>query len=399
MVPGGGAFDRAGGGDDDIVSLAPSTSTLAGDDDARVSARRNHDSPPRDLSRRQIPPSTSRSHRSGLSDGGSTRPFRASVSAPARTWRTRALSLIVESDGATSEWVLRVDPSQLSSPDERGDSVGSTLVFGGFDATRLRVRAGPSRAPRDAGNAVDADDPPGGEDPGVRWVSLTRMGGGSEEIPTFFYRVDDDASRADDDDAVTMSFAVADGMGSFGSPVGATTISSASVAASTADPSQLASEVEDESESPDVYRISPWMPGSAASSLRDPTPRVHRPTDGGSNVHLTPGPEDDTPRRLTFERDGDDIYGDDITGGQQTESPPSEGTALLAAVMAEVSTPSRFTGVTNLTQRLGLGAVGAVAVADTPSSVRQATNGEVFPEDVESSFEKSFDGGYGGEDV
>ncbi|ACO66795.1 predicted protein [Micromonas commoda] len=399
MVPGGGAFDRAGGGDDDIVSLAPSTSTLAGDDDARVSARRNHDSPPRDLSRHQIPPSTSRSHRSGLSDGGSTRPFRASVSAPARTWRTRALSLIVESDGATSEWVLRVDPSQLSSPDERGDSVGSTLVFGGFDATRLRVRAGPSRAPRDAGNAVDADDPPGGEDPGVRWVSLTRMGGGSEEIPTFFYRVDDDASRADDDDAVTMSFAVADGMGSFGSPVGATTISSASVAASTADPSQLASEVEDESESPDVYRISPWMPGSAASSLRDPTPRVHRPTDGGSNVHLTPGPEDDTPRRLTFERDGDDIYGDDITGGQQTESPPSEGTALLAAVMAEVSTPSRFTGVTNLTQRLGLGAVGAVAVADTPSSVRQATNGEVFPEDVESSFEKSFDGGYGGEDV
>ena len=64
-----------------------------------------------------------------------------------------------------------------------------------------------------------------------------------------------------------------------------------------------------------------------------------------------------------------------------------------------MSTPSRFTGVTNLTQRLGLGAVGAVAVADTPSSVRQATNGEVFPEDVESSFEKSFDGGYGGEDV
>ena len=129
MVPGGGAFDRAGGGDDDIVSLAPSTSTLAGDDDARVSARRNHDSPPRDLSRHQIPPSTSRSHRSGLSDGGSTRPFRASVSAPARTWRTRALSLIVESDGATSEWVLRVYPSQLSSPDERGDSVGSTLVL------------------------------------------------------------------------------------------------------------------------------------------------------------------------------------------------------------------------------------------------------------------------------
>ena len=86
-------------------------------------------------------------------------------------------------------------------------------------------------------------------------------------------------------------------------------------------------------------------------------------------------------------------------GDQQTESPPSEGTALLAAVMAEVSTPSRFTGVTNLTHRLGLGAVGAIAAADTPSSVRQATNGEVFPEDVESSFEKSFDGGYGGEDV
>mmetsp|Transcript_3511 Transcript_3511/g.15647 ORF Transcript_3511/g.15647 Transcript_3511/m.15647 type:complete len:811 (-) Transcript_3511:963-3395(-) len=202
MVHWGGQFDRAGGGDDDIVSIAPSTSTLAGDDDARVGARRHHDSPPRDLSRHhQIPPSTSRSHRSGLSDGGSTRPFRASVSAPARTWRTRALSLIVESDGATSEWVLRVDPSQLSSPDERGDSVGSTLVFGGFDATRLRVRAGPSRAPRDADpNAVNAGDPTGDADPGVRWVSLTRMGGGSEEIPTFFYRVDDD-----DDDAAALS--------------------------------------------------------------------------------------------------------------------------------------------------------------------------------------------------
>ena len=103
MVPGDSTFDRAVGCDDDIVSLAPSTSTLAGDDDARVNARRHHDSPPRDLSRHQIPPSTSRSHRSGLSDGGSTRPFRASVSAPAHTWRTRALSLIVESDGATSE--------------------------------------------------------------------------------------------------------------------------------------------------------------------------------------------------------------------------------------------------------------------------------------------------------
>ena len=405
MVPGDGAFDRAGGCDDDIVSLAPSTSTLAGDDDARVNARRHHDSPPRDLSRRQIPPSTSRSHRSGLSDGGSTRPFRASVSAPARTWRTRALSLIVESDGATSEWVLRVDPSQLSSPDERGDAVGSTLVFGGFDATRLRVRAGPSRAPsRDESNAGrDAGDAPGGEDPGVRWVSLTRMGGGSEEIPTFFYRVDDDADDKadDDDDAVTMSFAVATGaMGSFGSPVGATTISSASVAASTADPSREDDgEVEDECESLDAYRISPWMPGSAASSLRDPTPRVHRPTDrdvmnvrstNGTRGDEAPGAMDDTPRRLTF-ADGDD------DGGTESH-PPSEGTALLAAVMAEVSTPSRFTGVTNLTHRLGLGAV-ATAAAETPSSVRQATNGEVVPEDVESSFEKSFDGGYGGEDV
>ena len=236
-------------------------------------------------------------------------------------------------------------------------------------------------------------------------MSLTRMGGGSEEIPTFFYRVDDDDddAAAADDDAVTMSFAVADAMGSFGSPVGATTISSASVAASTADPSRLASasQVEDESGSPDEsYRISPWMPGSAASSLRDPTPRVHRPTDV-SNVSTnetrtgpTPGPMDDTPRRLTF-ADGDDS----CDAGGRTESPPSEGTALLAAVMAEVSTPSRFTGVTNLTHRLGLGPVGAIAAAATPSSVRQATNGEVFSEDVESSFEKSFDGGYGGEDV
>ena len=94
MVHWGGPFDRAGGGDDDIVSIAPSTSTLAGDDDARVGARRHHDSPPRDLSRHhQIPPSTSRSHRSGLSDGGSTRPFRASVSAPnARGARARSPS-------------------------------------------------------------------------------------------------------------------------------------------------------------------------------------------------------------------------------------------------------------------------------------------------------------------
>ena len=138
----------------------------------------------------------------------------------------------------------------------------------------------------------------------MRWVSLTRMGGGSEEIPTFFYRVDDDADdKAADDDAVTMSFAVATGaMGSFGSPVGATTISSASVAASTADPSREDDgEVEDECESLDAYRISPWMPGSAASSLRDPTPRVHRPTDRDvMNVRSTNGTRGPTPGCLLY---------------------------------------------------------------------------------------------------
>ena len=172
MDPGAAATFDDGVRDDDVVSLAPSTSTLAGDE--HPNTRGHRDSP---LPRGEDPPSTSKSLRSGLSDGGSTRPFRASVSASAQTWRTRPLSLIVESDGATSEWVLRVDSaaSSRAGPDERGDVVGSTLVFGGFDASRLSVRVG---APKDS---VTNDEPVE-----VRWVSLARMGAGPEETPHFF---------------------------------------------------------------------------------------------------------------------------------------------------------------------------------------------------------------------
>ena len=104
MDPGAAATFDDGVRDDDVVSLAPSTSTLAGDEHPNTRGHRDSSLP-----RGEDPPSTSRSLRSGLSDGGSTRPFRASVSASAQTWRTRPLSLIVESDGTTSEWVLRVD--------------------------------------------------------------------------------------------------------------------------------------------------------------------------------------------------------------------------------------------------------------------------------------------------
>ena len=173
MDPGAAATFDDGVRDDDVVSLAPSTSTLAGDE--HPNARGHRDSP---LPRGEDPPSTSKSLRSGLSDGGSTRPFRASVSASAQTWRTRPLSLIVESDGTTSEWVLRVDAAASSSragPDERGDVVGSTLVFGGFDASRLSVRVG---APKDS---VTNDDPV--EVGGCRWRAWAR---GPRRHRTFF---------------------------------------------------------------------------------------------------------------------------------------------------------------------------------------------------------------------
>ena len=344
MDPGAAATFDDGVRDDDVVSLAPSTSTLAGDE--HPNARGHRDSP---LPRGEDPPSTSISLRSGLSDGGSTRPFRASVSASAQTWRTRPLSLIVESDGTTSEWVLRVDAAASSSragPDERGDVVGSTLVFGGFDASRLSVRVG---APKDS---VTNDDPVE-----VRWVSLARMGAGPEETPHFFYRDEDDddsgtTSRGPDDEgATTISFKIADAMGSFGSPVTATT---ASIAASVdgVDSDEVNSDEDAESDL-NLYRISPWAPGSAASSLRDPTPRVHRPTIRAASivsssfnaVDAMEDAMDDTPRRLDFVESGE----------RECESTQvSEGAALLAAVMAEVSTPSQYTGVTDLTHRLGL---------------------------------------------
>ena len=76
MDPGAASALDDGVRDDAVVSLAPSTSTLAGDE--HPNARGHRDSP---LPRGEDPPSTSKSLRSGLSDGGSTRPFRASVSA------------------------------------------------------------------------------------------------------------------------------------------------------------------------------------------------------------------------------------------------------------------------------------------------------------------------------
>ena len=374
MDPGAAATFDDGVRDDDVVSLAPSTSTLAVDE--HPNARGHRDSP---LPRGEDPPSTSKSLRSGLSDGGSTRPFRASVSASAQTWRTRPLSLIVESDGTTSEWVLRVDAGASSSragPDERGDVVGSTLVFGGFDASRLSVRVG---APKDS---VTNDEPVE-----VRWVSLARMGAGPEETPHFFYRDDDDSgtiSRGPDDEgATTISFKIADAMRSFGSPVTATT---ASIAASVDGVDDEVNSDDDAESDLNLYRISPWAPGSAASSLRDPTPRVHRPTIRAASivsssfnaVDAMEDAMDDTPRRLDF-----------IDGGivECDHSPVSEGAALLAAVMAEVSTPSRYTGVTDLTHRLGLARPDVIE--HTPCSVFQPETSHVEVADADASFESS----------
>ena len=373
MDPGAASAFDDGERDDDVVSLAPSTSTLAGDE--HPNTRGHRDSP---LPRGEDPPSTSKSLRSGLSDGGSTRPFRASVSASAQTWRTRPLSLIVESDGATSEWILRVDSaaSSRAGPDKRGDVVGSTLVFGGFDASRLSVRVG---APKDS---VTNDEPVE-----VRWVSLARMGAGPEETPHFFYRDDDDddddsvtISRGPDDEgATTISFKIADAMGSFGSPVTATT---ASIAASIDGVDDDAGGSSDAESDLNLYRISPWAPGSAASSLRDPTPRVHRPTIRASIVSSSFNAVDamegmdDTPRRLEF-----------VDGGECESTQVSEGAALLAAVMAEVSTPSQYTGVTNLTHRLGLARPDVIE--HTPCSVFQPKTSHVEVEDTDASFESS----------
>ena len=377
MDPGAASALDNGVRDDDVVSLAPSTSTLAGDE--HPNARGHRDSP---LPRGEDPPSTSKSLRSGLSDGGSTRPFRASVSASAQTWRTRPLSLIVESDGTTSEWVLRVDAAASSSradPDANGDLVGSTLVFGGFDASRLSVRVG---APKDSGTNDDPVE--------VRWVSLARMGAGPEETPHFFYRDDEDdddsgtRSRGPDDEgATTISFKIADAMGSFGSPVTATT---ASIAASVEGVDDEVNSDDDAESDLNLYRISPWAPGSAASSLRDQTPRVHRPTIRASIVSSSfnavdamEDAMDDTPRRLDFVESGEcELESTQVT----------EGAALLAAVMAEVSTPSQYTGVTDLTHRLGLRP--GMGIEHTPCSVFQPeTSQSLEVADADASFESS----------
>ena len=139
-------------------------------------------------------------------------------------------------------------------------------------------------------------------------------------------------------------------MGSFGSPVTATT---ASIAASVDGVDDEVNSDEDAESDLNLYRISPWAPGSAASSLRDPTPRVHRPTIRAASivsssfnaVDAMEDAMDDTPRRLDFVESGE---------CECESTQVSEGAALLAAVMAEVSTPSQYTGVTDLTHRLGL---------------------------------------------
>ena len=87
---------------------------------------------------------------------------------------------------------------------------------------------------------------------------------------------------------------------------------------------------------------------------------------------------DDTPRRLDFV-DGR------IVECESTQV--SEGAALLAAVMAEVSTPSRYTGVTDLTHRLGLARPDVIE--HTPCSVFQPKTSHVEVEDTDASFESS----------
>ena len=173
-------------------------------------------------------------------------------------------------------------------------------------------------------------------------------------------------------------------MGSFGSPVTATT---ASIAASVDGVDDEVNSDDDAESDLNLYRISPWAPGSAASSLRDPTPRVHRPTIRASSivsssfnaVDAMEDAMDDTPRRLDF-----------VDGGEREceSTQVSEGAALLAAVMAEVSTPSRYTGVTDLTHRLGLARPDMIE-AHTPCSVFQPETSHVEEVDADASFESS----------
>jgi hypothetical protein len=76
------------------------------------------------------------------SDGRETRPYRASISASATTWRRSHLALSLESrDGTVSaEAVVRPDATALSvrgdvvvddDDDDDDDFIASTLVFGG----------------------------------------------------------------------------------------------------------------------------------------------------------------------------------------------------------------------------------------------------------------------------
>ena len=221
-------------------------------------------------------------------------------------------------------------------------------------------------------------------------MSLARMGAGPEETPHFFYRDEDDddsgtTSRGPDDEgATTISFKIADAMGSFGSPVTATT---ASIAASVDGVDDEVNSDEDAESDLNLYRISPWAPGSAASSLRDPTPRVHRPTIRAASivsssfnaVDAMEDAMDDTPRRLDFVESGD---------CECESTQVSEGAALLAAVMAEVSTPSQYTGVTDLTHRLGLARPDMIE--HTPCSVFQPeTSQSLEVADADASFESS----------
>ena len=87
---------------------------------------------------------------------------------------------------------------------------------------------------------------------------------------------------------------------------------------------------------------------------------------------------DDTPRRLDFVESGE---------CECESTQVSEGAALLAAVMAEVSTPSQYTGVTDLTHRLGLARPDMIE--HTPCSVFQPETSHVEVADADASFESS----------
>ena len=216
------------------------------------------------------------------SDGRETRPYRASISASATTWRRSHLALSLESrDGTVSaEAVVRPDATALSvrgdvvdddDDDDDDDFVASTLVFGGG-----------------GGGACVDDAPPAavrvrvtGPIATVHWVSISR-GGVDAPPPTFFYCDDEStassaaaaAGEDDDDDrrrdVTTMTFRVSAG---YDSPARASTASESGATPRTAPETLLpASAPPPASPSAAPAAAAAAGAGSASDELNDSSP-------------------------------------------------------------------------------------------------------------------------------